>query len=436
MAHAAAGARRRRRSDPVMVVGGGIGGLTAALALHARGFRVRVFETARSVRPLGVGINLLPHSVRVLTDLGLGDALRAAAIETAELVYVNKLGQRIWGEPRGLAAGYPVPQFSIHRGELQLLLLRAARRTLGASAVITGSRLESFEPRATGVRCTFADRRRNETAVEIDGAALIGADGIHSTVRRQLYPDEGPPHFAGRMLWRAATESEPFLGGRTMVMAGHANQKFVCYPISRADFERGRSLTNWIAELRVEHDSPPRQDWSREVDRAIFAPAFERWRFDWLDVPGLIAGAERVFEYPMTDRDPLPRWSFGAVTLLGDAAHPMYPIGSNGASQAILDAEALAERLASGGAIDEALAGYEADRREATGAIVLANRENGPEQVMQLAEERAPGGFERITDVIPRTELEEIAARYKRTAGFSPEQVRRAGLGGSAGTGA
>ena len=415
-----------QRPDPIIVAGGGIGGLSAALALHARGVPVRVFEMARSVRPLGVGINLLPHSVRVLTELGLGDLLAATAIETAELVYVNKLGQRIWAEPRGRAAGYPVPQFSIHRGALQLLLLKAVRHRLGPAAVVTGSALHRFEALRSGVRCWFADRRREGASVEIDGRGLIGADGIHSTVRRQLYPEEGPPRFAGRLLWRAVTESAPFLGGRTMVMAGHASQKFVCYPISRDHLDRGRSLTNWIAELRVEGDTPSRQDWSREVPKARFADAFAGWQFGWLDVPALIDGAERVFEYPMADRDPLPRWTFGRITLLGDAAHPMYPIGSNGASQAILDAAALAERVAGSGSLEDALAAYEADRREATAAIVLANRGNGPEQVMQLAEERAPGGFDRITDVIPTEELEAIAARYKRTAGFAPDQVAAA----------
>jgi 2-polyprenyl-6-methoxyphenol hydroxylase-like FAD-dependent oxidoreductase len=227
------------------------------------------------------------------------------------------------------------------------------------------------------------------------------------------------------MLWRAVTETDCFLGGRTMIMAGHQNQKFVCYPISRQSHDRGRSLTNWIAERAVDGATPPRQDWNREVPPAIFDRYFAEWTFDWLDVPAVIAGAAAIYEFPMSDRDPLPAWSFGRVTLLGDAAHPMYPIGSNGASQAILDAAAVAECLAEETTVEEGLLRYDGRRRETTSAIVLANRRNGPEQVMQIAEERAPQGFRSIDEVISQGELAEIAARYKRTAGFAKEQVGR-----------
>ncbi len=410
---------------PILIAGGGIGGLTAALALHRAGIPVRVYEAVREIRALGVGINLLPHSVRVLTELGVAPALAATAIETAALVYFNRHGQEIWSERRGVAAGYPVPQYSIHRGELQRILLDAVVARLGSDGVITGHQLDRIEPADAGVVAVLTDRQHGSPEVRAEGAALIGADGIHSVVRRAFYPTEGPARFSGRMLWRAITESDPFLDGRTMIMAGHQRQKFVAYPISARHLGRGRSLTNWIAELEVGGDGPGRQDWSRIVPKSIFADRFAGWRFDWLDVPELIDGAEAIYEYPMVDRDPLPQWTFGRVTLLGDAAHPMYPIGSNGASQAILDAEALAARLADAGTIEAGLAAYEGDRRGPTGQVVLANRGNGPEQVMQLAEERAPDGFARVEDVIPRGELEEIAARYKLTAGFAPGQVNR-----------
>jgi 2-polyprenyl-6-methoxyphenol hydroxylase-like FAD-dependent oxidoreductase len=360
----------------------------------------------------------------VLHELGLGDALAATAIETGELVYTNRLGQRIWTEPRGRGAGYEHPQYSIHRGELQLLLLAAVEQRLGPGAVRRGHALAAFDADAEAVTAELADRA-GHTIATVRGQALIGADGIHSRVRALLSPGEGAPRYSGRILWRGLTRAPHFLTGRSMIMAGHPDQKFVCYPISRQAAEQdGVSLINWVAELMVPGSEPP-QDWSREVDAAVFADRFADWRFDWLDVPALIAGAERIYEYPLADRDPLGRWTYGRVTLLGDAAHPMFPVGSNGASQAILDASAIAEALATTHDVGQALTRYEATRRPPTSQIVLANREHGPERVMLLAEERAPDGFERIEDVIPRAELEQIAASYKATAGFTPEEVNR-----------
>jgi 2-polyprenyl-6-methoxyphenol hydroxylase-like FAD-dependent oxidoreductase len=415
----------------VAIVGGGIGGLTTALALHAAGIGCTVFEAVDEVRPLGVGINLLPHSVRVLAALGLQPALAAIAVETAELAFYNRHGQPIWSEPRGLAAGYAFPQFSIHRGALQMILFEVARARLPAGSIRTAHALARFEDRGDHVLLHFADRGGAPRA-SVRARAVIGADGIHSTVRRTFFPDEGPARFSGRMLWRATTRAKPFLTARSMIQAGHQSQKFVCYPIERVPGADGLQTINWIAELTVpQGTTPAREDWNRRVDRSVFREPFAGWRFDWLDVPGLIDGAGAIYEFPMVDRDPLPRWTHGRVTLLGDAAHPMYPIGSNGASQGILDAEAMAEAMAAAGFPArnadpaDAFARYEAARREATGRIVLSNRQNGPDQVMQIAEERAPDGFRHIHDVIPREELEAIAARYKQLAGFAKEQVNR-----------
>jgi 2-polyprenyl-6-methoxyphenol hydroxylase-like FAD-dependent oxidoreductase len=416
----------RKLRTRVAIAGGGIGGLAMALQCHKRGIDCLVLEAAEKVEPLGVGINLLPHSVRILAALGLQNELLATGIETAELAFFNKHGQAIWREPRGIAAGYDYPQVSIHRGELHQLLYRTTVERLGKDCVLLGHAIKRFEVGGGGApaRAIFENRSTGEEVTEVEADLVVAADGIHSTVRAAFFPDEGLPRYSGRVLWRGTCVAPPFLTGRSMMQAGHATQKAVVYPISRKVFEdTGLNLTNWIMELAVPGDTPPRQDWARQVDKNVFARPFANWKWDWLDVPSLIANGGPAWEYPMCDRDPLERWSHGRVTLLGDAAHPMYPIGSNGAAQAILDTESLANAIAESGASEEALARYEAERRPATGAIVLANRGNGPDQVMQLAEERAPGGFTNIHDVIPQSELEAIAARYKQTAGFAKAQV-------------
>ena len=422
----------------VIIVGGGIGGLTAALSMHAAGVDVEVFEGVTELRPLGVGINCLPHAVRELTELGLGEQLAATGVATRELIYTNRYGQRIWQEDRGRHAGYAWPQYSIHRGRLQLMLYEAALQRLGPQRLHLDHALERFEQDADGVTAHFVSKpvasgsshaaseatpRRPQRRGRVRADLLIGADGIHSAVRRALYPDEGLPIWNGAILWRGVTFARPFLSGASMIMAGHEWQKFVCYPISapRAD---GLQEINWIAELKY-RDRPAlqREDWNRQGRLEDFLPKFEAWNFGWLDAPGLIRGAQRCFEFPMVDRDPLARWSHDRVTLLGDAAHPMYPIGSNGASQAILDARVLCWRLATESDPLRALQLYDEERRPATAAIVMANRRNGPEKVMQMAEERAPDGFADVHQVISAEELAASAREYKLVAGFDRDQL-------------
>lgn len=408
---------------PVLVVGGGIGGLTTALALHAAGIRCTVVEKTRELRPLGVGINLLPHAVRELIELGLAERLAATGIPTALLAYHDRFGNEIWREPRGEAAGYRWPQYSIHRGSLQRLLLGVVLERLGVDAVRVGVGLERFEQTDCGVRALL--RNRTTGGIEcVRAGVLVGADGIRSAVRAQLYPEEGPPLWNGIVMWRGVTESEPFLGGRTMIMAGsNRRAKFVAYPISKAAEKRGRSAVNWVAEVHTESSGDAAADWNRPGRIDDVLPHFAGWRFDWLDVPRLIRHCPSVLEYLMVDRDPLKRWSFGRVTLLGDAAHPMYPIGSNGASQAILDARALAWHLATDPDPDAALAAYDAARRPVTSELVLANRDLGPERVLRLVEERAPLGFCRIEEVVSRAELEAVTAGYRRIAGFDVDDL-------------
>jgi 2-polyprenyl-6-methoxyphenol hydroxylase-like FAD-dependent oxidoreductase len=400
-----------------LVIGGGIGGMALALSLHHAGLdEVEIFESASAVKELGVGINVLPHAVRELTELGLLEHLSAVGIPTAELAYYSRRGQRIWAEPRGVAAGYRWPQFSIHRGELLGILHRAVLERIGVANVHTGRQLVRFGKKKDGVWAEFLDHSRAE------GDVLIGCDGIHSAVRRALHPSEGPPKWNGITMWRGVTSSKPFLAGRTMIMAGYFGRRVVVYPISKRHEEQGGALINWVAELKNAPDQPmPTQDWEHMARAEDVIEPFAPYVFDFLDVPAIIRGAEVIYQYPMVDRDPLPTWDFGRVTLLGDAAHPMFPVGSNGASQAIIDARVLARELALQPSIEAAVSAYDAARRPATAAIVQANRQAGPERCMDIVEERAPGGFASLDAVISQEELVEISRSYKRTAGFDPQ---------------
>ncbi len=406
------------QSNDVIIAGAGIGGLITALSLHQVGVDVQVYEAVDEVRALGVGINLLPHAVRELDALGLLDRLAAEAVASTTLAYFTKRGEQIWAEDRGLAAGYQWPQLSIHRGTLHQILFDSAVERIGVDRIHTAHALTSFANESDQVIAIFTDRRSGRT-VNVRGTAMIAADGIHSAARTQCYPDQGPPLWNGALLWRGLTECDPILDGRTMIWAGHPRQKFVGYPI--ADLPGGRQLFNFIAELRSDDRVlAEKEDWNRPGNLDDFLPQFESWQFDWLDVPAVIRASSGTFLFPMIDRDPVDQWTFGRVTLLGDAAHPMYPIGSNGASQAILDARTLAGCVRSyRGDWDVILQRYEEFRRPATSAIVVANRGQGPELPLTLVEERAPDGFDNIDDVITPEEIAQVTDGYRRTAGFA-----------------
>lgn len=415
----------------IMIAGGGIAGLTAALSLHAAGFdRITVVEAAREIQPLGAGLNIMPNAVRELDALGLLSALDECAVRTGELRYYHRGGGLISREPRGLAAGYRWPQLSIHRGDLQRVLADAVRARLGSDAVVAGVRVSGLETAPDGrARVLLAQRdgRGRGGGASMEPDVLIGADGIRSAVRAALNPDEGEPPWNGMLVWRGVSRVPAQRAGTFMFIAGDDRQKAVVYPMTHPGAAGGRDrdvLVNWaLAMPATEIAGAERGDWNRPVPVAKFAHHYAGWEFDGVSVPEVLAAADGAFEYPMVDREPLARWTHGRTTLIGDAAHAMYPIGSNGATQSIVDARALAHALATHPDRAEALTAYEAERRPAMTELQRANRQQGPEVVITLAHQRAPGGFTDIADVIPPAELAEIAARYAATGAFDPRTV-------------
>lgn len=406
----------------VIIAGAGIGGLTLALELHQAGVRCRVLEAAPRLEPIGAGVNLLPHAMQVLSRLEVADRLQAVAVETKEAAFFNRFGQFVYAEPAGRYAGYRVPQLSIHRGDLQLTLLAAARERLGEDAIELGRRVVAVTDRDDDVEVLVEDSTTGTRTSE-RATLVIGCDGVHSAVRAQFYPNEGDPLYSGVTMWRGVTPWAPFLSGATMVRAGWlASGKMVIYPVRNATDASGRQLVNWVAE--VERPRPARRDWNRTGSIEDFIDVFEDWRFDWLDVPALIRSTESVLEYPMVDQDPLPRWTFGGVTLLGDAAHPMVPRGSNGAGQAILDARALRRAVEQVSDPRDALLKYEAERLPATTAVVETNRVQPPDTVLKEVYERTGDRpFDRIEDVISVEEMAAITNNYRKVAGYSKELV-------------
>ena len=407
----------------VLIVGGGIGGLALALALEKAGIPSRVFESSPEIKAVGVGINILPHAAKELARLGLDGALSRVAVATREAVFFNRFGQLIYREPLGRAAGYEWPQFSVHRGDLQIVLLEAVRQRLGNDRVLAGWKCVGFEQDAQGAIALFRSTSTGEALAPQRGTVIVACDGIHSVIRKQLHPGEGEPLYSGVNMWRGVTRWPPFLSGASMVRAGWLKcGKMVIYPIRERIDAEGRQLVNWVAEIETPRHQ--KRDWTRRGDLADFIDAFEDWRFDWLDVPSFIRAADQVLEFPMVDQDPLPWWTQGLVTLLGDAAHPMVPRGSNGAGQAILDARALADALSTHRDPAEALQAYEAKRREATSNVVRMNRKNPPDAILREVFVRSGDKpFTRIEDVIGLEELKAISDGYKRVAGYDRESL-------------
>ncbi|WP_425073477.1 flavin-dependent oxidoreductase [Sagittula sp. S175] len=410
----------------VLIAGAGIGGLTTALMLHARGIPVEIYEAAREVREVGVGINVLPHAIRELAALGLLDALDKVGVRTRKLTYLTKRGQEVWSELRGMHAGHDVPQFSIHRGRLQKVIHDAVVDRLGHKAVHVGRRLAGFIQDDGGVTAHFTDSVLGGDAISHRAEVLICADGIHSAGRRHFYPNEGAPSWQGVVMWRGATDWPVWEDGESMAIGGGLGGKLVLYPIAPA--AKGKQLMNWVVNVRIKDpavSTPPPDSWSRKAPLSEVLPHALRFSVPGMDIGALVKATDTIFEYPMADRDPLPRWTFGRVTLLGDAAHPMYPVGSNGASQAILDARYLADQLAMAEHPRAALWQYEKERLPKTAEVVHTNRIGGPERVIDEVERLAPAGFRSIDSVLSHEDRKAIVGGYATMAGYA--RVRLSG---------
>ena len=409
----------------ILIIGGGIAGLTLALAIHKTGGarHIRVFEAAPEIQPLGVGINLGAHAIKELSALGLQDELCARGCQPQDYAFFTQHGQLVYREPWGMAAGHQWPHLSIHRAELHDVLLHTVRERIGAENFVSGHRCVAVEQNDARVTARFVGA--NSTALPPQhGDILIACDGIHSAVRAQYYPDEGPLVFRGVNLWRGVTRMQPFLTGRSIARVGARHRTLIIYPIRNNIDAAGNQFINWVGE--IEGDTAAPIDWSKPGRLEDYYPVYQNWSFDWLDVAAMVRTADRVLSYPMVDRDPLERWTFGRVTLLGDAAHPMYPQGGNGGAQAIIDAATLARLLKSEADPVAALRAYEAARLPVTTRIVLQNRTAPPNVIVDEVEKRTGGKrFDKLEHIITQTEMRAIFESYQKTAGYHVNQTSR-----------
>ena len=412
--------------DRVIIAGGGIGGLATALTLHQIGVPCIVYEAVREMRPLGVGINMQPNAVRELYDLGITEAdLDRVGLPAKEWALVGLNGNDIYSEPRGKLAGYNWPQYAVHRGQFHVLLYDKVVERIGKEAVQLASRVSGYRKDPGGGVTAFVER--DGATAEVQGALLIGAAGIHSAIRAQMHPNQPPIHWGGAVMWRGTTWGKPIRTGASFVGLGTHRQRMVFYPISQPDPKTGLSIINWIAEVTMDNSEGWKQSgWFRQVATADFAHHFDSWIWDWLDVPAQIRQADSAFENPMIDRDPVPTWQDGPVALLGDAAHAMYPTGSNGGSQAIVDARILGAAMIEHGVTPEALAAYDEKLCGPISQLILRNRGAGPFGLLNIVDERCGGTFNNIDDVIPPKERAEFMAVYKAAAGFAIETLNKA----------
>lgn len=403
----------------VIIAGAGIGGLSAALSLERIGVDVTVFESVGQIQPLGVGINILPHASRELIALGLQDELDSFAIRTRSMQYFTRKGKLAISVPCGEYAGYKWPQYSLHRGEFQMMLLNVFKQRAGENKVICGHQLAGFQQDENGVSVSFIDAKSKQNIRMEQGDVLIGADGLHSVTRKQLYANEGSPVYAGMVLFRGAVKSAPYLDGESMIICGDKRLRLVSYPISKTMQEQGASLTNWIAVVPFQTDQRQEENWDKLAEADGLRELYQDWNFDWLNVPDLMARTEKIFEFPVYDRDPLEQWTFGRVTLLGDAAHPLIPVSSSGAVHAIIDGRALAYALAKHDDPLTALAAYEQDRLKKANQVVIASRQNGPDEVLEIVNNECPEDADDIYQYVDKQRLQAVIDDFKDRSGFN-----------------
>lgn len=406
----------------VAIIGGGICGLALALNLKRRHIDCRVFETAPELKELGVGITLLPHATREIDALGLLPEIKSLAIENLESCFFNRFGQLLYKEPRGKYGGYAYPELGIHRGRLHMAIYRAALQELGPDRIVTNRHCSGVEQSDLGVTLRLRETTSGMALDPVDAEIAIGCDGINSAVRKQFYPDEQVA-FSGINTWRGVTRHKPILTGRSYMRVGSIRTgKIVIYPIIDNVDSEGNQLINWMAEIQTQNVA--KNDWNKAGKREDFLPIYQGWKFDWLDVGALIRDADTILEYPMVDKDPIARWTFGRITFAGDAAHPMYPRGSNGAAQALIDARTLADLLGRVAPV-EALKEYETKRRETTDKIVRTNREHPPDFInIRVEELTGDKPYDDLDKVITQEELKALSDNYKRVAGFALEDVK------------
>lgn len=412
--------------DRVIIAGGGIGGLVMALTLHEIGVPCTVLESVNDIRPLGVGINLQPNAVRELEELGIGsDALDAVGTPAREWALVGLNGKDIYAEARGKFAGYNWHQYAVHRGKFHLMLYAQVLERLGPDAVRLGHKVTGYRTETDGTVTALIDLADGSTD-EMRAKLLIGADGIHSAIRAQMHPDQPPIHWGGTIMWRGTARAKPIRSGSSFVGLGTSRHRVVFYPISHPD-EDGLADINWIAEQTFDsnHDWA-KSGWFRAVSMSEFAHEFDGFVYDWFDLPALLAQSDVAYENPMIDRDPIPTWIDGPVALMGDAAHPMYPTGSNGASQAIIDARVIGRAMLDHGVTQAALAAYNDALCSPIGQVAMRNRSAGPFGLLDMVDARCDGHFDTIDDVIPAEERAAFMLAYQQAAGFAKDQLNTA----------